>query len=91
MILPLILSLSKDEPIDARHPLGDELWLEGSGPIARYSQVDLPIIGQHRPARMPVAAVTAAPAGHVALPVPQVLRQLCTQRPLHQRLLQLPE
>lgn len=79
------------EPIETRHSLGHELRLEGSSPIAGHGQVDLPILGQHRLARMAVAAVAAAAAGRVALLVAQVLCQLCTQRPFHQRLLQLLE
>src|SRR5690606_3185914 len=59
--------------------------------ITRNRQVNLAVFGQNRLRGMPVAAVAAAAAGRIPLLVSQVVRQLRSQRPLHQRLLQLLE
>ena len=82
--------------IEARQPalvLGDELGLEGAGPVARNGDRHRPGVGEHGLGTGPIAVIAPARArirgeGTLGL-LGQVMPQLGPERPLGQRLLQL--
>ena len=76
---------------EVRLAFGDQLRLEGAGPIARHRNLDLAILGQERLRACPVAAVAFAASCRIALLIAEMLGQLRSQRSLDQRLLQLLE
>ena len=79
------------ETVQAALALGHDRRLEAAVAVARNRQLDRAVLGQHRLARMAVAAVARAAACRIALLVAQAIGQLGAQRPLQKRLLQLLE
>jgi hypothetical protein len=76
------------ETLEPSHALRYQLRLERAGPIARHLDRQLAVLGDQRLGRRAVAVVALALGLVLALRIAQVMRQLSTQRPLHQRLLQ---
>ena len=79
------------EAVEPALALRHDRRLEAAVAVARHSQLDRAVFGQHRLARMAVAAVARAAACRIALLVAQAIGQLGAQRPLQKRLLQLLE
>ena len=79
------------EAVEAGLALGHDLRLEGAVAIARHVDIDRSVLGQHRLGIAAVAVVAGPPAGGIALLVAEMMRQLGTERPLEQRLLELLE
>jgi hypothetical protein len=71
--------------------LCDQLRFETAGPIARYRNLDLAILGQDRLRARSVAAIAFATACRIALLIAEMVGQLRPKRTLDQRLLQLFE
>jgi len=77
------------EPLKAALTLADDLRLEAPVPVAGPVDLDLPVLGDQRLRRRPVARIPAAAGRLLMRLVADVVGQLNLHRPLHQPLGQL--
>jgi hypothetical protein len=77
--------------LEPRLSLGDQLRLDGSGPISWHGDLDLAVFGQNRLRADAIAVVAAAAAGGIAFFVAEMLGQLYPESLLDQGLLQFFE